>query len=332
MAAIDWLLLVSYLLLTLVLGLWLARRNSGEEDYFVAGRRLSGWLAGASMAATTFSIDTPLYVAGLVGSPRPGGQLGVVELWFGPRGHGCCLRTPLAPQRGVHRRRLHRAALWRSGGGLVARHQGFPAGRAGELHRHRLCLPRPPQGGGSAGAWCRVNTCSTGTDGHGLAPGSGRGSACDEFTPWPVGSGPSWSPIWSSSCWRWSGALAVADGCPPCRRRDDSVVGATAGAAAGRSCSLWCPGPWDDAVASTGCRAAGISSPDVHWPTSLCSGGVSAAAMAGGEFIQRMLATRDEQQARLAGWVFLVVNYLRAQLALDRGRPWRPLCCLPIWR
>ena len=22
-------------------------------------------------------------------------------------------------------------------------------------------------------------------------------------TPWPVGSGPSWSPIWSSLCWRW---------------------------------------------------------------------------------------------------------------------------------
>ena len=30
----------------------------------------------------------------------------------------------------------------------------------------------------------------------------------------------------------------------------------------------------------------------------------------GGEFIQRMLATRNEQEARLAGWVFLVVNYL----------------------
>ncbi|MFL0722970.1 MAG: sodium:proline symporter, partial [Prochlorococcus sp.] len=30
----------------------------------------------------------------------------------------------------------------------------------------------------------------------------------------------------------------------------------------------------------------------------------------GGEFIQRMLATRDERQAQLAGWVFLVVNYL----------------------
>ena len=68
MARIDWLILIVYLVSTLVLGLWLARRNRGEDDYFVAGRRLSGWLAGASMAATTFSIDTPLYVAGIVGT------------------------------------------------------------------------------------------------------------------------------------------------------------------------------------------------------------------------------------------------------------------------
>ena len=68
MAPIDWVLLVFYLIGTLFLGLWLARRNQGEDDYFVAGRSLSGWLAGASMAATTFSIDTPLYVAGLVGT------------------------------------------------------------------------------------------------------------------------------------------------------------------------------------------------------------------------------------------------------------------------
>ena len=71
-------LLIAYLVLTLVLGLWLARRNRGEDDYFVAGRRLSGWLAGASMAATTFSIDTPLYVAGLVGSR---GLAGNWEWW-----------------------------------------------------------------------------------------------------------------------------------------------------------------------------------------------------------------------------------------------------------
>ena len=78
MAPIDWALLGGYLVFTLVLGLWLACRNSGEEDYFVAGRRLSGWLAGASMAATTFSIDTPLYVAGLIGSR---GLAGNWEWW-----------------------------------------------------------------------------------------------------------------------------------------------------------------------------------------------------------------------------------------------------------
>ena len=42
MAAIDWILLAGYLLFTLVLGLWLARRNSSEDDYFVAGRSLNG--------------------------------------------------------------------------------------------------------------------------------------------------------------------------------------------------------------------------------------------------------------------------------------------------
>ena len=68
MAPVDWTILIVYLAATLALGLWLARRNRGEDDYFVAGRRLSGWLAGASMAATTFSIDTPLYVAGLIGT------------------------------------------------------------------------------------------------------------------------------------------------------------------------------------------------------------------------------------------------------------------------
>ena len=78
MTGVDWLILVLYMLGTLVLGLWLARRNRSEDDYFVAGRSLNGWLAGASMAATTFSIDTPLYVAGLVGTR---GLAGNWEWW-----------------------------------------------------------------------------------------------------------------------------------------------------------------------------------------------------------------------------------------------------------
>ena len=67
MHPLDWLILIVYLVGTLLVGLWLSRRNRDETDYFVAGRQLKGWLAGASMAATTFSVDTPLYVAGLVG-------------------------------------------------------------------------------------------------------------------------------------------------------------------------------------------------------------------------------------------------------------------------
>jgi Na+/proline symporter len=66
---IDWAVVGGYLLLTLGLGVFLARRASGSlVDFFVGGRALPWWLAGTSMAATTFSIDTPLYVAGVVGT------------------------------------------------------------------------------------------------------------------------------------------------------------------------------------------------------------------------------------------------------------------------
>ncbi len=66
---VDWLVVLAYMIASLVLGVWLSRRASGSmEDFFVSGRNLTWWLAGTSMAATTFSIDTPLYVAGVVGT------------------------------------------------------------------------------------------------------------------------------------------------------------------------------------------------------------------------------------------------------------------------
>jgi Na+/proline symporter len=66
---IDWAIVVAYLVFSLVLGLYLARQGSGSlVDFFVSGRALPWWLAGTSMAATTFSIDTPLYIAGIVGN------------------------------------------------------------------------------------------------------------------------------------------------------------------------------------------------------------------------------------------------------------------------
>ncbi|MEM7796563.1 MAG: sodium:solute symporter family protein [Cyanobacteria bacterium P01_C01_bin.118] len=69
MILIDWLIVAAYLIFTMVLGVYLSRKASGSlVDFFVSGRSLPWWLAGTSMAATTFSIDTPLYVAGVVGS------------------------------------------------------------------------------------------------------------------------------------------------------------------------------------------------------------------------------------------------------------------------
>ena len=56
---------------------WRARRlaSTGPEEYFLAGRSLSGTRAGISMAATQFAADTPLLVTGLVATA------GVFALW-----------------------------------------------------------------------------------------------------------------------------------------------------------------------------------------------------------------------------------------------------------
>ena len=69
MTPIDWIIVLIYFALTTSLGILLSRRASRSlEDFFVSGRSLPWWLAGTSMAATTFSIDTPLYICGIVAS------------------------------------------------------------------------------------------------------------------------------------------------------------------------------------------------------------------------------------------------------------------------
>ncbi|MDP2356922.1 MAG: sodium:solute symporter family protein [Beijerinckiaceae bacterium] len=60
------------------LGTGLVARRAASRDltqYFLAGRTLSGWKAGLSMAATQLSADTPLLVTGLVATA------GVFALW-----------------------------------------------------------------------------------------------------------------------------------------------------------------------------------------------------------------------------------------------------------
>ncbi len=76
MALLDWLIVALYLGGSLFLGLYVARRGSRNlAEFFVGGRAIPWWLAATSMAAATFNVDTPLYIAGRVA------QAGVAGNW-----------------------------------------------------------------------------------------------------------------------------------------------------------------------------------------------------------------------------------------------------------
>lgn len=69
LAPLDWAVLALYFLVSLGIGLYYTRRASGSTaEFFVSGRNLPWWLAGTSMVATSFSVDTPLVVTGWVRS------------------------------------------------------------------------------------------------------------------------------------------------------------------------------------------------------------------------------------------------------------------------
>ena len=304
MAAIDWLLLVSYLLLTLVLGLWLARRNSGEEDYFVAGRRLSGWLAGASMAATTFSIDTPLYVAGLVGSR---GLAGNWEWWSFGLAH-VAMAVVFAP-------------LWRRSGVLTdaafteLRYGGAAAAWLRGIKAFLLALPVNCIGIGYAFLALRKVV-----EALGIVSATPAALGLTD-TIWLLAVVALLVLVYTVAGGLWAvvvtdlvqlvlalvGALAVAMAAIHAAGGMTSLLEQLQALDRPEVLSLF---PWTlEGGRMQWLEGAGISVPmflayvALQWWSFRRSDG-------GGEFIQRMLATRDEQQARLAGWVFLVVNYL----------------------
>jgi SSS family solute:Na+ symporter len=67
LTAIDWAIVAAYFLLSTVIGLMFTKRGGESlDEYFLSGRSVTWWLAGASMVATTFAADTPLVVTGLV--------------------------------------------------------------------------------------------------------------------------------------------------------------------------------------------------------------------------------------------------------------------------
>lgn len=79
LAIIDWLIIIAFFAVSIGIGVW-ASRSAGKsfKDYFLAGGKMSWWLLGVSMVATTFAADTPGLVTQLV---RQGGVSGNWAWW-----------------------------------------------------------------------------------------------------------------------------------------------------------------------------------------------------------------------------------------------------------
>jgi Na+/proline symporter len=75
--AIDWTIIVIYLALSVFVGIFFSKKAlKSVDEYFVSGRALPWWLAGMSMIASAFAIDTPLGITGLVAND------GIPGVWY----------------------------------------------------------------------------------------------------------------------------------------------------------------------------------------------------------------------------------------------------------
>lgn len=77
---LDLAILLAFVCYSLYIGWrWRWKGTRDLEQYFLAGRSISGWRAGLSMAATQFAADTPLLVMGLLAM---GGVFSLWRLWI----------------------------------------------------------------------------------------------------------------------------------------------------------------------------------------------------------------------------------------------------------
>jgi len=76
-STLDWFTVGLYVLTAVGIGVYFTKRASrSTTDFFVAGRTLPWLIAGTSMVATTFSADTPVFVAGM------SRQTGIFSNWI----------------------------------------------------------------------------------------------------------------------------------------------------------------------------------------------------------------------------------------------------------
>jgi len=75
LSVIDWAIVLGYFALSTVIGFIFTKRGGESlDEYFLSGRQVPWWLAGAAMVATTFAADTPLVVTGLVAAKGVAGN------------------------------------------------------------------------------------------------------------------------------------------------------------------------------------------------------------------------------------------------------------------
>ncbi|MGB4846470.1 MAG: sodium:solute symporter family protein [Saprospiraceae bacterium] len=72
---LDWGIIGAYFIISLLIGLLVARKSgSSVTEFFLSGRNMPWWLLGISMVATTFSADTPNLVTDIVRNNGVGGN------------------------------------------------------------------------------------------------------------------------------------------------------------------------------------------------------------------------------------------------------------------
>ncbi len=79
LAILDWVIIIAFFVVSLAIGLMVARKaGKNSTEFFLSGRNMPWWLLGVSMVATTFSADTPNLVTDIV---RKNGVAGNWAWW-----------------------------------------------------------------------------------------------------------------------------------------------------------------------------------------------------------------------------------------------------------